>query len=164
MNGVHCWRLCGLLLLAVLICGCDASRPSSSNAGRRSKKVSATPAQWDLEPPKSVAVQKIATPPDPGATFKHYCSVCHGLEGRGDGQYYSDDLPARPADLTNQTAMQSLSDEHLTQVITEGSAAVGKSPLCPPWGRVLSKEQVADLVSYVRQLPTKEANASQDAQ
>jgi mono/diheme cytochrome c family protein len=173
VNGVHYWRLCGLLLGAGFICGCDGSRTSpsqsqtasqSTGVARRSEQTDVATAQWELDPPKSVTAAKSTAPHDPGAVFMHYCSVCHGPEGRGDGQYYSDELPSRPANLTDQKAMELLSDDHLTLVITGGSVAVGKSPLCPPWGRVFSKEQVAELVVHVRQLSSQEINASQDVQ
>ena len=92
------------------------------------------------------------------------------MEGRGDGQYFSDELSARPADLTDQKLLDSLTDEHLTSVITKGSISVEKSPLCPPWGRVFSEAQVTELVSYVRTLPKlaaeapKEGSEAQDEQ
>ena len=117
---------------------------------------------WELNPPKSVIAANTTATHDSGAVFMHYCSVCHGPQGRGDGQYYSDELPSRPADLTDQKAMELLSDDHLTQVIMGGSVAVGKSPLCPPWGRVFSKDQVAELVGHLRTLPALAAKATED--
>ena len=36
----------------------------------------------------------------------------------------------------------------IRRVIAEGSAAVGRSPLSPPWGRSLSRQQVDYLVAY----------------
>lgn len=183
MNGRYYCRLCGLLLGAVCIGGCGNSRQPALNPAAASAKsapaavASQSPdaagtsqpteianSQWELDPPKSTALVDTAAPRDTGAVFMHYCSVCHGAEGRGNGQYFSDDLPSRPANLTDQKVMQSLSDEHLISVITDGSAAVGKSPLCPPWGRVFSKEQVADLVVYIRKLPAQSAQSSQDNQ
>ena len=118
--------------------------------------------EWDLNPPRSVTASMLPKPVDPGKNFKHYCSVCHGMEGRGDGQYFSDELSARPADLTDQKLLDSLTDEHLTSVITKGSISVEKSPLCPPWGRVLSEAQVTELVSYVRTLPKLAAEAPKE--
>ena len=118
--------------------------------------------EWDLNPPRSVTASKVNKPIDPGKNFKHYCSVCHGMEGRGDGQYFSDELSARPADLTDQKLLDSLTDEHLTSVITKGSISVEKSPLCPPWGRVLSEAQVTELVSFVRTLPKLAAEAPKE--
>ena len=182
------WRLCGLLLGGEMICGCDGTHrlspaptpvavlsaersPSNSDNETRTERtdivMASTKNEWELEPPKSVIAARDTTPHDPGAVFKHYCSVCHGSEGRGDGQFYSDELPSKPANLTDQQAMEILTDEHLTLVITGGSVAVGKSPLCPPWGRVFTKEQVAELVDYIRTLPSlakQNAEESQETQ
>ena len=48
--------------------------------------------------------------------------------------------------------MNSLSNDHLFQVIKEGGAALGRSPLMAPWGGTLSDEQIRDVVAYVRTL------------
>ena len=138
-------------------------RVSSKSAQAPETKPAAPAAvAWELEPPKSVIAANTTVPHDSGAVFMHYCSVCHGPLGRGDGQYYSDELPSRPADLTDQKAMELLSDDHLTLVISGGSVAVGKSPLCPPWGRVFSKDQVAELVTHLRKLPAQAATADEE--
>ncbi len=118
------------------------------------------PAAWVLTPPKAALAPAPLTAPAAAVTeplFAHYCAACHGAEGRGDGQYYSDSLPARPANLTDAAVMKSLTDEQISTVITGGSAAAGKSPLCPPWGRVLSKEQIVELTHYVRGLSASPA-------
>lgn len=77
--------------------------------------------------------------------FAHYCATCHGDEGRGDGQNASNLTPP-PPDLTvsSNTADPVL----LRKVIAEGSAAVGGSPLSPPWGRSLSRQDIDYLVAY----------------
>ena len=177
-------RVCGLIVGAGMLGGCDSARPSPNVTSQKesqqsvvsppllsqrpdqtqSKQSVAAAHSWQLDPPKSVTTAMVAAPRDPGAMFAHYCSVCHGPEGRGDGQYYSDDLASKPANLTDGEVMTALTDEHLTSVITGGSTAVGKSPLCPPWGRVFSKEQVAELVIHLRKLPSQAAKASDDVE
>lgn len=81
--------------------------------------------------------------------FGHYCATCHGDEGRGDGQNASN-LNPPPPDMTRSenTADAAL----LRRVITEGSAAVGRSPLSPPWGRSLSQQEIDYLVAYCQSL------------
>ncbi len=119
----------------------------------RSKRPSAPPEQWVLDPPASVSAEFAggAVEDDSGAkSYQHYCAVCHGPHGKGDGQYYSDTLDPRPADLVALTAAGQLSEDHLARVIREGSAAVGKSALCPPWGRVLTDQQIAAIVDHQR--------------
>ena len=49
--------------------------------------------------------------------------------------------------------MATLTDDYLFQVIKEGGAAVGKSPMMAPWGGSLSDEQIRAVVAYMRTLP-----------
>ncbi len=79
--------------------------------------------------------------------FLHYCATCHGEEGRGDGQNASNLNPPPP----DMAVSESIGDTaYVRKVITEGSAAAGRSPLSPPWGRNLSRQEVDDLVAYCR--------------
>ncbi|OFW11151.1 MAG: hypothetical protein A3H96_26780 [Acidobacteria bacterium RIFCSPLOWO2_02_FULL_67_36] len=81
--------------------------------------------------------------------FVHYCATCHGDDARGDGQNASN-LNPPPPDMTVSRMSQ---DPALTRrVIAEGSAAVGRSPLSPPWGRSLSQQQIDYLVAYCQSL------------
>jgi mono/diheme cytochrome c family protein len=84
--------------------------------------------------------------------FDQYCATCHGDEGKGDGQNASNLNPQVP-DLT---ASKSMGDPaYVRRVIAEGSAAVGRSPLSPPWGRNLSPQEVEYLVLYCERLAAK---------
>ena len=76
--------------------------------------------------------------------FIHYCATCHGDDARGDGQNASNLSPAPP----DMTATASQDPALIRRVIAEGSAAVGRSPLSPPWGRNLSQQQIDYLVAY----------------
>jgi mono/diheme cytochrome c family protein len=84
--------------------------------------------------------------------FAQYCVTCHGDEGRGDGQNASN-LKPQPPDLT--VPKKELGSAAIRKVITEGSAASGRSPLSPPWGRNLSNDQVDDLVAYCLTLTSR---------
>jgi mono/diheme cytochrome c family protein len=81
--------------------------------------------------------------------FGQYCATCHGDEGRGDGQNASNLNPA-PPDLT--ASKNSRDPAYVRRVITQGSAAVGRSPLSPPWGRSLSAQEIDYLVAYCEAL------------
>jgi mono/diheme cytochrome c family protein len=86
--------------------------------------------------------------------FDHYCATCHGEGGTGDGQNASN-LSPPPPDLTTS---KSVADAAYTRrVIAEGSAAVGRSPLSPPWGRSLSQQQIEYLTLYCQALRAKGA-------
>lgn len=86
--------------------------------------------------------------------FLQYCATCHGDEGKGDGQNASN-LNPKPPDLT--VSKTALDVTLLRRVIAEGSAAVGRSPLSPPWGRLLRPQEIDDLVLYCRALSRKKA-------
>jgi mono/diheme cytochrome c family protein len=84
--------------------------------------------------------------------FDQYCATCHGDSGKGDGQNASNLNPPAP-DLTTS---KSLADVvYVRRVIAEGSAAVGRSPLSPPWGRSLSPQEIDYLTLYCRALAAK---------
>jgi mono/diheme cytochrome c family protein len=84
--------------------------------------------------------------------FVHYCTTCHGDDARGDGQNASN-LNPPPPDMTVSRTSQD--PALIRRVIAEGSAAVGRSPLSPPWGRSLSQQQIDYLVAYCRSLGRK---------
>ena len=85
------------------------------------------------------------------AQYKIFCESCHGPGGNGDGPAAAA-LNPQPAKHNDGAYMNTLTNEHLTKVIAEGGAAVGKSPLMAPWGGVLNEQQVKDVVAYVRSL------------
>ena len=84
--------------------------------------------------------------------FLQYCATCHGDEGKGDGQNASN-LTPRPPDLTGSKTASDV--ELVRRVITLGSAAIGRSPLSPPWGRSLRPQQIDELVLYCAVLGRK---------
>jgi len=84
--------------------------------------------------------------------FLRYCATCHGDEAQGDGQNASNLNPPPPDMATSKNARDVAL---LRKVITEGSAAVGRSSLSPPWGRSLSRQQIEYLVAYCQSLSRK---------
>jgi mono/diheme cytochrome c family protein len=80
--------------------------------------------------------------------YSHYCGVCHGESGDGSGQYYG--LTPAPANFTDKAFMKSLSDEVLYKSINEGSAAVGKTNMCPPWGNSFNPEEIEFIAGYIK--------------
>ena len=71
------------------------------------------------------------------------CAACHGNLGRGGVSPF---VPAL------NVVGKSLTVKALTTIITHGlgESANPKRPYMPVWGPVISKQQVADLVTYVR--------------
>jgi len=105
------------------------------------------------------APAQVPAPPADPATgkhlFRHYCAVCHGLSGKGNG-VNADNLDPHPADLTGEE-VDTLTDAEIYEVIEKGGAAVDLSAAMPPWGKSLSASQIRDLVAYVRVLSSDEA-------
>jgi mono/diheme cytochrome c family protein len=71
------------------------------------------------------------------------CAACHGNLGRGGVSPY---VPAL------NTVGKRLTVQALSLIITHGlgESANPKRPYMPVWGPVISKQQVADLVTYIR--------------
>lgn len=98
-------------------------------------------------PPSAPSPSKV-NPVQGKRIFNHYCAVCHGLSGKGNG-VNADNLDPHPSDLTG-SEVQGLTDEEIYQVIDKGGASVELSVSMPPWGRTLSGEQINDVVAYIR--------------
>ena len=89
---------------------------------------------------------------DAAAFFKMRCSVCHGEHGLGDGPGGAA-LNPKPRNFTDATWQASVDDDHIKKTITEGGAAVGKSPAMAPNPDLKSKPELLNaLVKYVRSL------------
>ncbi|MDQ6651556.1 MAG: cytochrome c [Acidobacteriota bacterium] len=77
--------------------------------------------------------------------FKQYCAKCHGADGVGEttlGQI------VRAADFTDSEWQKRVDDRRLVN-----STIYGRRQM-PTFGKKLSKEQIASLVSYVRAYKT----------
>jgi mono/diheme cytochrome c family protein len=83
--------------------------------------------------------------------YGQYCVTCHGQSGKGDGPGAAA-LNPKPRDHTDKEYMSKLSDDELFNVVKNGGASVGRSPLMPAWGATLKDEQIKDVVAYVRTL------------
>lgn len=78
--------------------------------------------------------------------FVHYCVTCHGETGEGDGQN-AFNLDPKPPDF--RASLKTHEPAYWRQIVEAGSVAVGRSPLCPPWGRTLASGDIDALVSYL---------------
>ena len=76
--------------------------------------------------------------------FAHYCVLCHGVSGQGDGRAAKIHTP-KPANLKLST----YPPEYLSMIIRKGGTAMGRSPAMPPWEEQLTDEQVRDVVSHL---------------
>ena len=140
------------LMAAALLLACGDSEtpvnkpPDAENPAPPSPPPQPAPLQ--PTPPPAEAGDPVAR----GAEhYQLYCATCHGAKGGGDGPL-SATLDPKPAAHNDGNYMNALTDEHLTKVIKEGGAAVGKSPLMAPWGGALNDDQLKDVVAFIRSL------------
>ena len=77
--------------------------------------------------------------------FKSKCAMCHGPDGKGEVPM-GKKLNARNL---GSTEVQSQSDAQLTEVLTKGKNKM------PAYDGKLSKEQIAQLVAYIREFAKK---------
>jgi len=83
--------------------------------------------------------------------YHHYCVICHGTDGRGDG-FNSSNLTVAPRDFTDPTFWEQANDERMLLAVANGGAAIDKSVLMPAWGRTLTNPQQRDVVSFLHTL------------
>lgn len=86
--------------------------------------------------------------------YRTYCAGCHGETGEGDG-LHGFALNPPPANHADSSYMSGLSDEDLVEAIRNGGATVGRSKEMPRWKDTLSKNEIDNLVIYIRTLPNK---------
>ncbi len=90
---------------------------------------------------------KLMGDPDHGLElYQQYCSVCHGVEGDGDGMM-TQLIGITPMDHTNPNETNSLTNDEIIQSILEG-----KGRFMPAWEGILKQDDVEAIVSYIRLL------------
>src|SRR4030095_741460 len=77
--------------------------------------------------------------------FRAKCAVCHGVDGAGDT---ANGKKLKVPDLRSNE-VQSLTDEELIQVVTDGKKDM------PPLGKKYSAERIQQVITYVRTLAQK---------
>ena len=112
---------------------------------RQARKI-ATPANArELENPSSL------TPETLNAVYEHWsehCALCHSLNGDGNSVIGKNLYPKTP-DMKS-AEVQGLSDGELFYIITNGVRFTGM----PAWGDEDSPEEIWQLVSFLRKLPS----------
>jgi mono/diheme cytochrome c family protein len=83
--------------------------------------------------------------------YVEYCASCHGINGDGDG-YNAKYLPTTPTQHSDSSYMSTRPDDVLFDAIYAGGYVMNKSPQMPPWGFTLERNQIWQLVAYLRQV------------
>jgi mono/diheme cytochrome c family protein len=82
-----------------------------------------------------------------GTLYREYCVDCHGPAGKGDGPMTSM-ITKKPADLTNRSRMQTMTDGEVFWRISKGDDVMPSFEKTYP----LSSEDRWHLVNFVRRL------------
>ena len=86
--------------------------------------------------------------------FKMYCETCHGPTGAGDGPVGKTLVPP-PRNFQTAEFKYGGTDQAIFEVISNGAASKGGSPLMAPWGAVVPEADRWALVKYIRSLKKK---------
>lgn len=147
---------CAWVLLMALA-ACRAGQQAAGDGGQASPALDGSLAQKPTAPPPLTYAQRQGQ-----RLFRHYCAVCHGDQGAGDG-FNAWNLNPRPRDLADPAYQRAVSDAWLTEVTSLGGLAVNKSNLMPAWKNTLSPTQIAAVVAFVRTLDDSSLAASAGA-
>ncbi len=133
-----------------------------AGCGRSPDKVAAEPSPID-----ALVLQSASHDPQADArsrgreVFAHYCAICHGPEGKGDG-FNSTNLAVPPRDFSAPEFWRQAKDERILLVVSNGGEAIGKSVLMPRWGRTLTVRQIHDVVAFLHTFAATAAPADGD--
>lgn len=121
----------GLGLMALLVvAGCRAAPPSAKDAVQEAFRDDALSS-------REARGHRV---------FLQRCATCHGPQGRGDGQN-AYNLQPPPPDFQESLAKVPRADRR--RIIEGGTAALGRSPMCPPRGRSLDEGDVDALLAWL---------------
>ncbi len=83
--------------------------------------------------------------------FGKYCSICHGVEGKGDG-FNAYNLHPKPRNFADSSYRARMDSTQIVETISSGGAAMGFSHQMPAWGRTLSKADIEKACYYTMYL------------
>ena len=137
--------------LVFAACGSGDSKGASSTPASSAQPAEADEAERE-EAHEEHGSDDSAAVAEAKQIFGSRCFTCHGAEGAGDGPG-SAALNPKPRDFRDAAWQDSVSDDHIANIVKFGGAAVGKSPTMPGNPDLMSKpEVVAALVAHVRSL------------
>lgn len=141
--------LVGFVYLAIAVArhGFSAKEKPSRLEGflaRHARKIATPAGARGLKNPYPVTPESLRAA---RAHWVDHCASCHGLDGRGKTTLGLNLYPKAP-DLRD-AATQGLSDGELYYIINNGIRFTGM----PAWGSTHSREEMWQLVSFVRRLP-----------
>jgi mono/diheme cytochrome c family protein len=83
--------------------------------------------------------------------FYQNCVWCHA-DATPAGPSNRSNLTPVPPLLNDGATLNAESDEFMQNIITLGGSALGKSAMMPPYGRMLSAEEIRSVIAFTRAL------------
>lgn len=81
--------------------------------------------------------------------FYQYCVWCHA-DATPAGPSNRSNLAPVPPLLNDGATLNAESDEYLQNILTLGGSAMGKSAMMPPYGRMLSPDEIRSVIAFSR--------------
>lgn len=81
--------------------------------------------------------------------FYQHCVWCHA-DATPAGPSNRSNLTPVPPLLNDGATLNAESDEYMQNIITLGGSAMGKSAMMPPYGRMLSAEEIRSVIAFMR--------------
>src|ERR1700693_1678575 len=81
--------------------------------------------------------------------FYQQCVWCHA-DATPAGPSNRSNLTHVPPLLNDGAVLNAENDENMRNIVTLGGAAMGKSPMMPPYGRMLSAEEIRSVIAFTR--------------
>lgn len=81
--------------------------------------------------------------------FYQQCVWCHA-DATPAGPSNRSNLTPVPPLLNDGATLNAESDEYMQNIITLGGTAMGKSAMMPPYGRMLSGEEIHSVIAFTR--------------
>lgn len=145
MKKIFVWMICTPSLLALMACKSSTEQQGAIPPSADSMAVARLDSARQHDPYERYSFMERQGK----ALFDHYCAVCHGTSGQGDG-FNSYNLEPRPHSFTDSSYTAMLSDATLAEVIARGGRGVNRSVLMPAYIQTLSAYQIDQVVAYLR--------------
>ena len=81
--------------------------------------------------------------------FYQQCVWCHA-DATPAGPSNRSNLTPNPPLLNDGATLNAESDEFMQNIITLGGSALGKSAMMPPYGKMLSAEEIRSVIAFTR--------------
>jgi mono/diheme cytochrome c family protein len=140
-------RVCIAALLAAFVVGTYGCH-KHGQAGKADPLLAA----YDSEPEWSDAQKVIPLGYEQAQgkrIFYQQCVWCHA-DATPAGPSNRSNLSPVPPLLNDGATLNGESDEYLQNIISLGGSALGKSAMMPPYGRVLTAEEVRSVIAFTR--------------